>query len=74
MNADTKIPHDDKDLNPTKKVHCEKLVNCFVHLSVMAATGNPCKVFCPELACILQCISNLCIAASWEVFNFPREA
>ena len=68
MNTDIKVPHDDEDFNPEQQVCCEELVNCLVYLLRIRTTARALhKVFCPELASILQCISNIFLPATRKI-------
>ena len=55
MHTGTKVLHDNEHFSPEQQVLCEELLDCLLHLPrIRSTTGALDKVFCPELAGILQ--------------------
>ena len=70
VDANIKVLHDSKHLNPEKQVCCEKLLNCLLDLPDIRATGGALgKVFCPELTGVLQSFSNMFLPSSRKIIN-----
>jgi len=71
--TNVKDSHEAEDLNPMQKIGWEELINRFVDLlNPIATVGNFCKVLCPELACICQCIPNLHLATGGKTLSFVK--
>lgn len=60
--------------HPKHQLLHDKLINCFLpFLSILATDWGPQKVFCPEEACISQCISYTLLAVG-RVFDLTKSS
>ena len=73
INSNIKVSCEAEDLYPEQQIGGEKLVDFLMYfINIVPAAGSPCKVFCPELTGILQCLSNVGILAYIKIFNLTE--
>jgi len=67
-------PQEDENLNPKQKAGLKELIYCLVcFLSSVVATGNLCKVFCPETACIFQGTPDMDSPLCWKILDLTED-